>query len=609
MTIDAFDLTKRTRTADALRESRERYRSLFENLPEGYAYCRMVYDDKGRPEDFVYLEVNRAFDKITGVKNVAGKRVTEVFSGIKEELPDLLKIYDRVAMSGTPEAFDFEFRTIGKWLHISVYSPARQHFVAIFEDITMRRNAGEALALYKIFTENAHDIILFIRKCDGRIIEANRAAAITYGYTREELLGMTIFELRTADTGQDIVCPVDRTEQGRIVFEALHRKKDGSVLPVEVSSVSMVVENEPVLVSIIRDISERKKAEEYIRLLARISDDAPASITVHDTDGNILYANEETFRLHGYTREEFLAKNLHEIDLPESERLFSARMQQILERGEADFDARHFRKDGSVIPLHVNVKMVDWGDKKVLLSIATDLTERKQAENALAMANTKLNILNSITRHDIVNQLTAFMGFLELYHEKCRAEAKDDGYFTRLIGIAKIIENQISFTKFYQELGVHAPVWQRVQDVVRAAAGTGDFGSIRFTIEDMPFEIFADPLLEKVFFNLYDNSVRHGERVTGIRVSGMVSGGDCIITVEDNGVGVPAPDKMRIFERNVGGHTGLGLFLVREILALTGITIRETGEYGKGARFEILVPKDAYRFTAEPATLIKIRQV
>jgi signal transduction histidine kinase len=98
-----------------------------------------------------------------------------------------------------------------------------------------------------------------------------------------------------------------------------------------------------------------------------------------------------------------------------------------------------------------------------------------------------------------------------------------------------------------------------------------------------------------VIFNLYDNSIRHGEHVTEIRVSGVFSGEGCIIVVEDNGVGVPAHVKERIFERDMGQHASHGLFLVREILSITGITIRETGEPGKGARFEILVPKSNYR--------------
>ena len=188
------NLDELTRREEELRESEEKYRSLFESMLEGFAYCRMVYDDAGSPVDFIYLMVNPSFDRIVGTKTIINRRATEVFPGIKEAFPELFEMYSRVALTGRPESFDLDFKPLGKWLHLSVYSPEKNHFVAVFEDITGRRKAEQALALYRIFTENAHDLILFIRRHDGRIIEANKAAVTTYGYTREELLGMTIFE-------------------------------------------------------------------------------------------------------------------------------------------------------------------------------------------------------------------------------------------------------------------------------------------------------------------------------------------------------------------------------------------------------------------------------
>jgi signal transduction histidine kinase len=107
-------------------------------------------------------------------------------------------------------------------------------------------------------------------------------------------------------------------------------------------------------------------------------------------------------------------------------------------------------------------------------------------------------------------------------------------------------------------------------------------------------------MLEQVFFNFLDNSLRQGERVTAVQVSCHEEGGGLTIICEDNGVGVPEEDKERIFERGYGENTGLGLFLAREILSIAGITIQETGETGKGARFEILVPKGVYRVNGYP---------
>lgn len=136
----------------------------------------------------------------------------------------------------------------------------------------------------------------------------------------------------------------------------------------------------------------------YLAILAQIADNAPASITVHDFSGAFLYANEATFRLHGYTREEFMQKNLREIDAPESAGHIAERMEQIRREGEAEFEVSHVRKDGSEVPLHVLVKIVKWGETDVLLSIATDVTERRRADEALREREELLNTTQELSK-------------------------------------------------------------------------------------------------------------------------------------------------------------------------------------------------------------------
>ena len=142
----ARDITKRKRAEEALQKSERRYHLLFENMLDGFAYCRMLYDDFGYPVDFIYLDTNNAFERLTGLKGVTGKRVTEVIPGIKEQHPELFDAYSRVALTGQPDRFEIEFKPLGIWLWVSVYSTEIEHFVAVFDNITDRKRVEGALS-------------------------------------------------------------------------------------------------------------------------------------------------------------------------------------------------------------------------------------------------------------------------------------------------------------------------------------------------------------------------------------------------------------------------------------------------------------------------------
>jgi signal transduction histidine kinase len=166
-------------------------------------------------------------------------------------------------------------------------------------------------------------------------------------------------------------------------------------------------------------------------------------------------------------------------------------------------------------------------------------------------------------------------------------------YIVKLESAAMAIKEQIEFTRVYQDLGSHEPKWHALDQVISRL----QVPSALALLADLPHvEIFADPILNKVFYNLMDNAVRHGQKVSTITASAHEVPEGLLIFWEDDGVGIPADEKEKIFSKDYGKHTGLGLFLAREILSVTGITVKETGEPGRGARFEILVPTGSYRF-------------
>jgi len=220
--------------------------------------------------------------------------------------------------------------------------------------------------------------------------------------------------------------------------------------------------------------------------------------------------------------------------------------------------------------------------------------ERKRAEEALRQANKKLNLLSSITRHDINNQLTVQMGYLSMLEMK-QPDTTNNEYFQKVSIAAKRISAMIRFTREYEEIGVHAPAWQNIRTLMDTAAKEAPLGKVMVN-NDLPAgtKIYADPLIVKVFYCLVDNAVRYGGKITTIRFFALERAADHVIVCEDDGDGVVAEEKEQIFKRGFGKNTGLGLALSREILDITGISIRETGEPGKGARFEITVPRGAW---------------
>ncbi len=197
----ARSLAEQERLVHALRQSEERYRSLFENMLDGFAYCKMYFED-GKPQDFIYLDVNGAFERLTGLKNVIGKKVTEVIPGIKESNPELFEIYGRVAITGNPERFETYLDSLGIWFSTSVYSTEREYFAAVFDNITDRKQAEAALRSLSDFRQTLIDSIpnpVFYKDVEGKYIGCNEAFAALVGLPKEDVVGRSVFEVVPKD--------------------------------------------------------------------------------------------------------------------------------------------------------------------------------------------------------------------------------------------------------------------------------------------------------------------------------------------------------------------------------------------------------------------------
>ena len=236
------------------------------------------------------------------------------------------------------------------------------------------------------------------------------------------------------------------------------------------------------------------------------------------------------------------------------------------------------------------------GDEDASRSGCTPVSpaEAEKLAAEIAFLKKKLQIVGSVTRHDVLNQLTAVVGYNELLGLMVGDE-KMKSFLSKERQAVDKIRRLFQFAKDYQNIAAEPPRWQNVSDVVHGVSEESDPGTIRITVLTGDLAILADPLFDKVLVQLFGNTVTHGSTATEIRISFQETGPHALLIVEDNGTGIPPGDKEKIFERGYGKGTGWGLFLAREILAVTGITIAENGEPGNGARFVLTLPRGTYR--------------
>jgi signal transduction histidine kinase len=229
-------------------------------------------------------------------------------------------------------------------------------------------------------------------------------------------------------------------------------------------------------------------------------------------------------------------------------------------------------------------------DKKTI----AELTQK------VAFLQKKLQIVGSVTRHDVLNQLTAIVGYNELLGMMVE-DPKFKSFLEKEKFALNKIRRQFQFAKDYQNIAVDPPRWQNIRNLASRVSEDFDLKGVRIIADTGAASVLADPLFDRVFHHLFDNALRHGQTVSEIRISLRESGSSAVLLVENNGAGIPVSDREKIFERGFGKGTGWGLFLAREILAATGMAIAETGEAGNGVRFEITLPPGSFRINGVDA--------
>ena len=325
-----------------------------------------------------------------------------------------------------------------------------------------------------------------------------------------------------------------------------------------------------------------------------------------DRSGRITLINRRASEVLGCPADKAVGRSWFEQFIPagEQERLRALFLGLI----QGDIESGEFVRT-PLLTVDGNERIIEWNNTVIrdadgtisgTLSSGKDITEQQLAEKALSMANAKLNLLSAITRHDILNQITIARAYIDFSIEDSAVPGIREN-LERARTAVEEIQKQIEFTRDYQDMGVKESIWQRPENLIRESVTELTIpAGIQVRTDLAGLEIYADPMVKKVFYNLIDNAARHGKKITEIRFSYVRDGQDLLIVCEDDGIGIADGEKEAIFRPAYRRRHGHGLFLVAEILGITGISIRETGIPGEGARFEIRVPNGGWRDTNTP---------
>ena len=427
-------ITKEKLAREALSESEERYRSLFENLIDGFALHKIVLDESGVPIDYLFLEVNDAFEEMTGLKreNLVGRAVTEVIPGIEHASENWIGTYGRVALTGETMKFERESKELGRWYSVSAYSPQPGYFVTVFEDITQRKNAEAALR------EHQRATVALLGNLPGMAYRCRNDRDWTMEYVSEgceELTGYNPSDLTEkgkiryndcihpddrAFVWNEVQIALERSEPYRLTYRLITRDGRTKWVWEQGSAIGAGDGTVVTIEGFIADITDRKNAEDALQSreehFRALIDNSSDIITLVDTDGRILYMSPSVERILGYTPEELRGTIVFKVLAPGDRKRTREIMRRALIRGGVDISlelrARH--KDGSLRILDVAGRnLLQDPHVGAIVVNSRDITDRRMIETersqlATAVEQATESIVITDTKGEIIYVNSAF---------------------------------------------------------------------------------------------------------------------------------------------------------------------------------------------------------
>jgi len=604
------DITERKYSEEALRSSEARYKALFEQAGD---YILLMEIPEGKTP--IIRDVNSSALRVLGYSKdeLVGKQISFLDSNSNSETTYSLVQKLRGGKQNTFETT--HRRKDGSLIYVEalikpVKIGADIWFISIHRDITDRKRAEQALRrsemYFRALFDNAVDCILIFATDDQGvpvIQDANPSALKLYGYTREELVGapLSIIDKNVSPAFyKDFIA--EFPANGPKVLHVQNQRKDGSILEVEASVTRLVLGDKTVFVSFEREVINHDKNETILRLadarFRALYDNNYDAVLIMTPNGQILSANATACRMFGRSEAELQAIGREGI-LVMDERVKYA-IENGDSKGQVKAELTFKRGDGSIFEGEwTSTRFMEPDGKVSVSAIIRDITPRKLAEEELkessrkiSVMNEKLRVVGGLTRHDVKNKLSIISANVYLLKKKLGGDSELSKYLDAISTAVTSSDKLFDFSRLYEKIGVEQLTEVDVGECFNEAVLLlPNLASIDIINECSGLRVTADSLLRQVFYNLLDNSAKHGVKVTQIKLYCSKTDSGLKVYYEDNGVGISAENKLKLFTEGftTGNGSGLGLRLARKMVEVYGWSIAETGEAGSGVRFEISI--------------------
>jgi PAS domain S-box-containing protein len=448
----------------------------------------------------------------------------------------------------------------------------------------------ESEELLKSFLNSSTDLI-FLKDEEFRYLLVNKAYLDFLGMKQGEVLGKTDFEVLPEELARQCRESDKKVLQNGKQITLLEKYRgrifESRKFPVKLGNGTVGIGG------LIREVTEQKRIEENLReskkhfeTLFNLMVDPVAIV---DKKGKILAVTDKVEEITGFKKEELVGKNFLRTKIA-SAKTKAIMMKNLIKRMMGihipPYEVELLTKDGRKLQYEINAEKIIYKGEPADMVVFRDISQRKTLE-------TKLRVVGHLTRHDARNKLAVVTMNTFLLKKKLANNPDALKYLSEIELACKEVERIFNFARIYEKMGLEKLTYMDVEKTFAEAAMLfSDLKDVKVMNDCKGLTVLADSLLRQLFYNLIDNSLRHGKKVSKIRIYYYTLENDQLkLIYEDNGVGIPKAEKEKIFKEGYGKGTGYGLYLIKKMCEVYGWTIQEKGQPGKGAKFTITIPK------------------